>query len=158
MILLAPHITAFLQQRLPIERRASPNTCDSYAHAFRLLFEYASDCIKVPPSQLHLEQLDAPLSCVRGGWPALRPVGQQPAKEKPKSENRIAVRAGVHDLLLDETGDLPFNSFRDRDVNGFPLGLLQSYNLFAVRTLGHAGILSHIRGLGTEGNQAVGAK
>ena len=61
MILLAPHITAFLQQRLPIERRASPNTCDSYAHAFRLLFEYASDCIKVPPSQLQLEQLDAPL-------------------------------------------------------------------------------------------------
>src|ERR1700694_3542049 len=61
MILLAPHITAFLQQRLPIERRASPNTCDSYAHAFRLLFEYASVCIKRPPSQLQLEQLDAPL-------------------------------------------------------------------------------------------------
>lgn len=61
MILIAPHIAAFLQQRLPIERRASPNTCDSYAHAFRLLFEYASDCIKVPPSQLHLEHLDAPL-------------------------------------------------------------------------------------------------
>ena len=61
MILLAPHITAFLQQRLPIERRASPNTCDSYAHAFRLLFEYASDCIRVPPSQLQLEQLDVPL-------------------------------------------------------------------------------------------------
>ena len=61
MILLAPHIAAFLQQRLPIERRASPNTCDSYAHAFRLLFEYASACIKTPPSQLQLEQLDAPL-------------------------------------------------------------------------------------------------
>jgi site-specific recombinase XerD len=61
MTLLAPHITAFLQQRLPIERRASPNTCDSYAYAFRLLFEYASDCIKHPPSQLQLEELDAPL-------------------------------------------------------------------------------------------------
>ena len=61
MILLAPHITAFLQQRLAIERRASPNTCDSYAHAFRLLFEYASDCVKLPPSQLQLEQVDAPL-------------------------------------------------------------------------------------------------
>jgi hypothetical protein len=36
-ILLAPHIAAFLQQRLPIERRASPNTGDSYAHALRLL-------------------------------------------------------------------------------------------------------------------------
>jgi hypothetical protein len=61
MILLAPHIAAFLQQRLPIERRASPNTCDSYAHAFRLLLQYASTCIKTPPSQLQLEQLDAPL-------------------------------------------------------------------------------------------------
>src|SRR5450432_1396218 len=61
MNLIAPHITAFLQQRLPMERRASPNTCDSYAYAFRLLFEYAGDCIKLPPSQLQLEQLDAPL-------------------------------------------------------------------------------------------------
>jgi site-specific recombinase XerD len=58
---IAPHITAFLQQRLPIERRASLNTCDSYAYAFRLLFEYASDCLKIPPSQLQLEHLDAPL-------------------------------------------------------------------------------------------------
>ncbi len=58
---LAPHITAFLQQRLPIERSASPNTCDSYAHAFRLLFEYAGECIKVQPSQLYLEHIDAPL-------------------------------------------------------------------------------------------------
>ena len=61
MILLAPHIAAFLQQRLPVERRASPNTCDSYAHAFRLLLEYASCCVKLPPSKLQLEQLDAPL-------------------------------------------------------------------------------------------------
>lgn len=61
MILIAPHITAFLQQRLPVERHASDNTCDSYAYAFKLLFEYASDCLKVSPSALHLEQLDAPL-------------------------------------------------------------------------------------------------
>jgi len=37
MILLAPHIAAFLQQRLPIERRASPNTCDSYAHVSSII-------------------------------------------------------------------------------------------------------------------------
>jgi len=61
MVLIAPHITTFLQQRLPIERRASPNTCDSYAHAFRLLFQYASVCVNLPPSQLCLEQIDAPL-------------------------------------------------------------------------------------------------
>jgi integrase/recombinase XerD len=58
---IAPHITAFLQQRLPVERHASNNTCDSYAYAFKLFFEYASDRLKVPPSALQLEQLDAPL-------------------------------------------------------------------------------------------------
>jgi integrase/recombinase XerD len=61
MTLIAPHIAAFLQQRLPVERRASPNTCDSYAHAFKLLFQYASECLKVRPSELNLEQIDAPL-------------------------------------------------------------------------------------------------
>ena len=58
---IAPHITAFLKQRLPVERAASDNTCASYAYAFKLLFEYASDRLKVPPSALCLEQLDAPL-------------------------------------------------------------------------------------------------
>src|ERR1039457_7593417 len=58
---LAPHMTAFMQQRLPIERGASINTCDSYAYAFKLLLEYASKCLKVKPSELQLEQLDAPL-------------------------------------------------------------------------------------------------
>jgi site-specific recombinase XerD len=58
---IAPHITAFLQQRLPIERGASSHTCDSYAYAFQLLFEYASKFLKVAPSALQLEQIDAPL-------------------------------------------------------------------------------------------------
>ena len=58
---IASHITSFLQQRLPVERRASDNTCESYAYAFKLLFEYAGTCLKVPPSKLHFEQLDAPL-------------------------------------------------------------------------------------------------
>src|SRR3989475_1427823 len=58
---LAPHITAFFQQRLPVERRASSHTSDSYAYAFKLLLQYASERLKVAPSQLQLEQLDAPL-------------------------------------------------------------------------------------------------
>jgi integrase/recombinase XerD len=58
---IAPHITAFLQQRLPVERGASDNTCESYAYAFKLLFEYASNRLGIAPSQLHLEQIDAPL-------------------------------------------------------------------------------------------------
>jgi integrase/recombinase XerD len=61
MIPIAPHITAFLQQRLPLERGLSVHTCDSYAFAFKLLFEYASERLKIPPSNLCLEQIDAPL-------------------------------------------------------------------------------------------------
>ena len=58
---IAPHMEAFLRERLPVERGASINTCDSCAYAFRLLLQYASECLKVRPSELHLEQLDAPL-------------------------------------------------------------------------------------------------
>jgi integrase/recombinase XerD len=58
---IAPHLTAFFQQRLPVERNVSGHTSDSYAYAFKLLLEYASKQYKVRPSQLDLEQLDAPL-------------------------------------------------------------------------------------------------
>src|ERR1700730_9456383 len=58
---LAPYITAFLRERLPIDRRASEHTCDTYAHAFRLLFQYAAARLTTTPSQLHLEQIDAPM-------------------------------------------------------------------------------------------------
>ncbi len=61
MMALAPHLTAFFQQHLAIERRASGNTCDSYAYAFKLLLTDASERLKVVPSQLALEQIDAPL-------------------------------------------------------------------------------------------------
>ncbi len=79
---IASHITAFLQQRLPVERGASYNTCDSYAYAFKLLFEYASNSLKIKPSELHLEQLDAPLivnflnylETVRGNGPNSRNI------------------------------------------------------------------------------------
>jgi integrase/recombinase XerD len=58
---IAPHVTAFLRERLPVERMASANTCATYAYAFQLLFEFASKKLKVSPSDLCLEQLDAPL-------------------------------------------------------------------------------------------------
>jgi integrase/recombinase XerD len=58
---IAPHITAYLKERLPLERAASDHTCASYAYAFKLLFVYASERLKVAPSALCLEQLDAPL-------------------------------------------------------------------------------------------------
>jgi site-specific recombinase XerC len=61
MTALAPHITAFFQHRLPVERRASHHTTDSYAYAFKLLLTYASKRLHVVPSALSLEQIDAPL-------------------------------------------------------------------------------------------------
>jgi len=58
---IAPHISAFLRERLPLQRGASPNTCESYAYTFQLLFQFASARFKVTPSKLHLEQIDAAL-------------------------------------------------------------------------------------------------
>lgn len=61
MTALAPHLSAFFQERLALERAASVNTCDSYAYAFRLLLDYANKRLKVVPSRLELEQIDASL-------------------------------------------------------------------------------------------------
>jgi site-specific recombinase XerD len=43
------------------ERRASNNTCESYAYAFKLLFEYASQTLHVVPAKLQFEQIDTTL-------------------------------------------------------------------------------------------------
>lgn len=58
---IAPHIATFLREWLPAQKRASQHTCDSYAYGFQLLFEFASSRLKCKPSDLHLEQIDAPL-------------------------------------------------------------------------------------------------
>jgi integrase/recombinase XerD len=61
MIAIAPYITAFFEQHLLTERRRSEQTRDSYAYAFKLFLSYVSHRLSVPPSQLALEQIDAPL-------------------------------------------------------------------------------------------------
>src|SRR6266851_10096624 len=79
---IAPHLTAFFEQRLPIERHASENTRDSYAYAFQLLLTFASKRLEVVPSQLALEQIDAPLvvdflndlEATRGNGPSSRNI------------------------------------------------------------------------------------
>ena len=58
---IAPLITDFLREHMPVERGYSPHTCETYAHAFRLLFVFASQRLGIKPSQLCLEQIDAAL-------------------------------------------------------------------------------------------------
>jgi site-specific recombinase XerD len=82
MTAIAPHITAFFEQRLPVERRASEHTRDSYAYAFKLFLTFVSKRLKVAPSQLALEQIHAPLvvdflndlEATRGNGPSSRNV------------------------------------------------------------------------------------
>lgn len=57
MTAIAPHITAFLR-----ERHASEHTRAAYAYAFQLLFGFVSGRLGVPPSDLQIEHLDAPLT------------------------------------------------------------------------------------------------
>jgi integrase/recombinase XerD len=61
MIPIAPHISEFLRERLPLQQGASIHTCDSYAYTFKLLFQFASERFKVTPSAIYLEQIDAQL-------------------------------------------------------------------------------------------------
>lgn len=79
---LAPHITAFFRDYLNRQRGASPHTCDTYAYSFQLLLQFASEQRKTSPSNLSVEQLDAPLvlaflehvETVRGCLPSTRNV------------------------------------------------------------------------------------
>ena len=58
---IAPLIETFLRETLSSHRGASQHTCDSYAFSFQLLFLFAAERLKVTPSSLTLEQLDAGL-------------------------------------------------------------------------------------------------
>jgi site-specific recombinase XerD len=58
---IAPLITTFLREHTPIGQGCSPPTCETYAHAFRLLFVFASKRLGIKPSQICIEQLDAAL-------------------------------------------------------------------------------------------------
>lgn len=59
MSALAPHVAAYLRERLPTELGASRHTCETYTHALRLWFTYAAQRHGVRPSALELEQLDS---------------------------------------------------------------------------------------------------
>ena len=51
----------FFLQRLIRQRQVSPHTVSSYRDTFRLLLQFAKQRLHKPPSQLTLEEVDAPL-------------------------------------------------------------------------------------------------
>lgn len=61
MTKLAPLITSFLRDYMPSQRGYSPQTCETYAYCFKLLFDYAAKRLGTRPSLLTIEELDAPM-------------------------------------------------------------------------------------------------
>lgn len=54
---IAPLITTFLREHLPVDRGYSAHTCDAYARTFQLLFRYASTRLGKQPCELMVEDL-----------------------------------------------------------------------------------------------------
>ena len=57
---LSPLLQSFFTDRLMNQRQASPHTIASYRDTFRLLFFFAEERLKKPPSKLTLDDIDAP--------------------------------------------------------------------------------------------------
>lgn len=60
MTQLAPHLTTFLREHLPRERRASIHTCDAYAYSFQLLVKFTARRLGKRPCLLKIEDIDVP--------------------------------------------------------------------------------------------------
>jgi site-specific recombinase XerD len=58
---LAPLVTAFFRQNLAVEKGVSKHTIASYSYAFKFLCGHVSGRLGTSPSQLSLEDLDAPM-------------------------------------------------------------------------------------------------
>jgi len=58
---LAPHLSVYLLEHLPRNRGASRHTINSYAYSFQLLIGYAAKRLRVRPSEMQIEKLDAEL-------------------------------------------------------------------------------------------------
>lgn len=54
-------LESFFTQRLMQQKQASPHTIASYRDTFRLLFRFTEKRLGKPPSQLALQEIDAPL-------------------------------------------------------------------------------------------------
>lgn len=61
MTTLASHLSTFLREYLPRDRAASTHTCEAYSYSLMLLLRFASERLRVTPSQIDLAQVDASL-------------------------------------------------------------------------------------------------
>jgi len=61
MTALAPTLQAFFTERLSRQLNASPDTIDSYRHAWRLVLRFASQRTGIRPADLDLSDITAPL-------------------------------------------------------------------------------------------------
>lgn len=61
MTKLAPLITGFSRDYMPRQRGYSPQSCETYAFSFKLLFDFAARRLGTRPSRLTIEDLDAPM-------------------------------------------------------------------------------------------------
>ena len=100
---IASHITAFLRERLPLQRRASHHTCESYAYTFQLLFAFASQRLALAPSNLCLEHLDAQLvmdflahlETQRGNSPSTAKTNREYGKKAEVRQGTVPGHAAV---------------------------------------------------------------
>ncbi len=58
---LAKQLSYFLHEYLPRERRASQNTCETYAYTYQLLVNFAASQLKLLPSELTIEHISVEL-------------------------------------------------------------------------------------------------
>jgi len=68
MTALAPTLQAFFTERLLSQRQANPSTVTAYRDTFRLLFTFVHEHLGKPPSQLNIDELDAPLVSAFLSW------------------------------------------------------------------------------------------
>jgi hypothetical protein len=158
---LAPHLTAFLGDRLPRERRASPHTCDAYAYAFQLLLSFVAKRLRTRPSALMLEQLDVPTvlaflddlemnNIAEPGWDhaAKHVVLGKHVLHLSETSQRLEVGTAEGHRLADH--DVPAEPLRRHHAGGDAAGELQAVEEGAEPLLTDAG-----DGVGHEADRGV---
>lgn len=68
MMLAGTLLQRYFTSYLIAQRRLSPQTLASYRDTFRLLLQFVHSELKIEPSQLAVEQLDAEITCA--SWTA----------------------------------------------------------------------------------------